>query len=96
VNGRSETASGAASVMVDADGSAKQGRGRSKSRRAEPCGPPGETRAGERRPQRREVGATARGRGRVLAGAQNDSSSQVYGAIWDVSMGGADARVASE
>ena len=46
--------------------------------------------------QRQEVGATARGRGRVLAGAENDRSSQVYGVIWDVSTEGADARMASE
>ena len=49
----------------------------------------------ERRPQRQEYGAVGDHHLPVLAGAENGGLAQVYGVIWDVSMEGADARMAS-
>ena len=91
-----EAAIGAAFVMVDVDASAKQAWTVRIS--VEPKPPTDQARddARERPPQRQEVGAVGRGGGRVSLWPENDRSSQVYGVIWDVSMEGADARIASE
>ena len=94
-NGTSETAIGAASVTVELNGLAKQaGAVRNP---VEPNPPTDQARDGarERRPQRRETCAMGGGHGRLLAGAENGRSAQVYGVIWDVSTEGADARIAS-
>jgi len=52
-------------------------------------------RARERRLQRQELGAMGGGSERLLVGAENGRSAQLYGVIWDVSTEGTDARMAS-
>jgi hypothetical protein len=91
----SETAIDAASVTVELNGLAKQAR--DVRNPVEPNPRTGEARDGarERRPQRQELAAAGRGRGRISFWAENGRSAQVYGVIWDVSTEGAAARIAS-
>ena len=79
---------GAASVMVELNGLAKQaGDVRNPD---EPNPPTDQARDGarERRPQRQELGAIGHHNPRFLASAENGRLAQVYGVIWDVSTEG--------
>lgn len=80
--------------MVEMNATVKRAGIDSKSSRDEPSHRPARDGAGERPPQRQEVGAPGRGRGQVLSHAENARSLQLYGVIWDISTEGADARIA--